>query len=50
MSEIIITISKIDIQKFIESAVEKAILHRSKEATIQSDSFLDVDHLITFFF
>jgi len=49
MSEIIITtISKIDMQKFIESAVEKAILQSSKNETTQSDTFLDVDQAASF--
>ena len=49
MSEIIITtISKKEIQKFIENAVETAILQKSRTDKNQTDVFLDVDQAATF--
>ncbi|MCK5370342.1 MAG: helix-turn-helix domain-containing protein [Cyclobacteriaceae bacterium] len=49
MSEIIITtISKSEIQKFIESAVEKVMLKKSTKDNNQNDAFLDVDQAATF--
>ena len=49
MSEIIITtISKSKIQKFIESAVEQAILQKSRTDKNQTDVFLDVEDAASF--
>ena len=49
MSEIIITtISKEEIQKFIESAVEKVMLQKSTKDNNQNNAFLDVDQAATF--
>jgi hypothetical protein len=49
MSEIIITtISKKEIQKIIENAVETAILQKSTKDKKLNDTFLDVDHAATF--
>ena len=49
MSEIIITtISKEEIQKFIENAVKTAILQKSIKDKKLNDTFLDVDQAATF--
>ena len=49
MSEIIITtISKSEIKKFIESAVEKALYQNSSKSKNQPDSFLGVEDAASF--